>query len=495
MRERFNRIFRSWPLFLFALPVFFFLHGLSYNYAPDLDSTALQLTVLFMAIGTALSLLFFPFFRNYKKAALSAFLLLLYFFFFGNLLNTAKDLLGEASLLTRYLFILPFSLVAGIFLLVWIRNSKKELKQVFVFLNTLLIILVGYEVVTYLSVKSRLDFYGPADLTKQLVRCDTCKKPDIYIIIADEYAGRQQLKEIFEFDNAGFENDLRKRGFHIIEDPRSNYNHTVFTVASLLSMDYVRLTHPEKMHPRDLQISRSSIAGNTTGAFLTGSGYTLYNFSAFNVQGQERAIYHYFFPPKKELLTFQTFLSRFSRDAGHQFPALFRKIPETKLEYFNNNNKILDSLVISTFAPGKPGPKWVYTHFNMPHFPYFYDSAGNPNKNAALAHADFSLTKKEYTGYLQYTNKKLLALTDHILANSAEPPVILLLSDHGFRNSEYNFPNKYVFMNMCAVYLPGGDYTHFYRNISTVNIFRALFNAEFGQRLPLLKDSTIYVPD
>jgi len=81
-------------------------------------------------------------------------------------------------------------------------------------------------------------------------------------------------------------------------------------------------------------------------------------------------------------------------------------------------------------------------------------------------------------------------LVDHILSTSLHPPVIMLLSDHGFRHPDRKIDRRYDFMNLNAVYTPGKNYSLFSDSMSNVNQFRVLFNSCFGLKLPLLKDST-----
>jgi hypothetical protein len=104
----------------------------------------------------------------------------------------------------------------------------------------------------------------------------------------------------------------------------------------------------------------------------------------------------------------------------------------------------------------------------------------------------FNIDKNAYISYLKYTNKKLLGLIDYIQANIARPTVIILLGDHGFRESSYsNHLTKYELMNLNAVFLSDRNYTGFYKGMSNVNQFRVLLNSQLGQHLSLLKDSTI----
>ena len=103
--------------------------------------------------------------------------------------------------------------------------------------------------------------------------------------------------------------------------------------------------------------------------------------------------------------------------------------------------------------------------------------------------------KKAYIEYLVYFNKKLLELADYIKTNSTHPPIIIFMSDHGFRQFEAGekIDNLYQFMNINAVFMPDGNYSGFYDGMSNVNQFRVILNSQFGQQLPILKDSTSFL--
>jgi hypothetical protein len=130
----------------------------------------------------------------------------------------------------------------------------------------------------------------------------------------------------------------------------------------------------------------------------------------------------------------------------------------------------------------------------MPHWPYYYDSTGKETHYSRLTE-EYAFNTGAFISYLKYANKVYLALIDHILTTSKKPPVIIFISDHGFREMREPVAEKYQFMNLNAVYIPSGDYTGFYSGQSNVNQFRILFNKLFHQNLPLLKDSLQVIID
>jgi phosphoglycerol transferase MdoB-like AlkP superfamily enzyme len=130
----------------------------------------------------------------------------------------------------------------------------------------------------------------------------------------------------------------------------------------------------------------------------------------------------------------------------------------------------------------------------MPHNPYYYDKDGKELKYELLRKI-YDSTETRYISYLQYCNKVFLQLIDDIKSNSPEPPIIILMSDHGFKGyNNYEHVQTY-FSNFNSIYLPDSNYQTFYKGISNVNQFRVLLNSQFNQQLPLLKDSTIIITE
>lgn len=450
---------------------------------------ALVQVAIYTGIGIALTFLSYFLFKDVQKAALVSLLLLSLNLFFGPVHDLSKSLFGQSAFINRYIFLFPFFVLLTLILVLWLKKTRRPLRRLYTFINLLLIIFTLFEV--YKSSIQIAKGRKPAvqDLTGSFLKCDTCAKPDVYIIVTDEYAGSNALSEAFEFDNSAFETELKNRGFHVVPSSLSNYNFTAYSIASLFSMDYVKMSGSSSATYKDMLLCRSIINNNNTGLFFKNLGYVIHNSAFFDLQGVRKNVNNYFFPPRSLVLNFETLQFRFRRDAGFNFLSP-RGIERVEKNDFINDS-ITEEFTKKIAGSADKGPKFVYTHFSRPHHPYFVDKNGQP-----FHHPDslrgFARLKTEYTGYLQYTNKKSLELIDHIKKNSVSPPVILLMSDHGFRQF-YGAPgNKFDFMNFCAVHLPGKNYTNFYSGMTLVNTMRVILNAEFGQALPMLKDSTIF---
>ncbi|MFL5771613.1 MAG: sulfatase-like hydrolase/transferase, partial [Flavisolibacter sp.] len=211
--------------------------------------------------------------------------------------------------------------------------------------------------------------------------------------------------------------------------------------------------------------------------------------SFLDINGESKAVRSLYFPSRR-LFTARTLLGRVYHDLWFHFAS------DEEIEGLrrNNmyNNRILDSLTRDLAGRKSAKPKFIYTHLIMPHHPYFFDSAGQLT-NDSLLFDSYKLNRNAYIGYLQYSNNKFLSLIDYIKEKSPKPPVIMLMSDHGFHEFSEEVDKKYHFMNLDAIFSPSGNYKGFYDGMTPVNQFRVLFNGMFQQRLPLLKDSSVFL--
>jgi hypothetical protein len=479
--------------FLFLLPLYFVFHGFVENYVSVSVAEVSELLFKYLIASAVLSGVFFLVFRSWRKSALYVFCLMIFYFFFGVIHDTAKQLLPN-SFLVKYTFILPFALIVFILFAIAIRRSKKKSDKLVKYLNVLLVVLLLIDIPALISSVSNNN--KELALQKEFTRCDTCKKPDIYLIIADEYAGHQELQDIFRFDNSSFEQALEQRKFHVIKNSKSNYNYTLFSCASILRMDFLR--NIKGIHSNRQDINACYNAANTSSLwnFLNANGYTLKNYSFFNINNIPSGIPQNFLLIGKSLITSQTLFSRIDRDIRFNLVTRFKIKPEIeRMAYYTKkaNEKIYNSL-LSEARQSSEQPRFIYTHLMMPHYPYYYDSSGHAYPLEAVTEGN-QTNKQHYIEYLQWCNQKFLAVIDAILKNSREEPVILFLGDHGWRHFTEPVDHKYYYMNLSSVYLPGQDYSAFYEGFSNVNLLRAVLNAQFNQGMNLLKDSTVFIKD
>jgi hypothetical protein len=350
-------------------------------------------------------------------------------------------------------------------------------------------LLVDFSVLIFKLSKQSRKAFQQEDVTRM-------SRPDIYLIIADEYADSLSLHQVFGFNNSHFQTALRNRGFHIVQDSRSNYNFTPFSVASLFQMNYLTGIKGHNQNLSDKTRCYELINNSPLWGFLRQEGYEVKNHSIFSLANIPTEAPQNYVLVGKNILESQTFLSRLSKDLGyHLVTTLKLKSEMHRYAYslYRCNQLLLDRLVKEP-AQVSAKPKFVYAHISMPHYPYYFRKNGKPNPIEFLQEGQ-QVRKKEYVDYLQFSNGLYLEAIDQILLKSKQPPIIIFMGDHGFREFTDGFEKNapFYYMNINAVLLPESQRKEFYKGISIVNQMRALLNTQFEQRLPYLKDSSILI--
>src|SRR5258705_9066085 len=247
MKDKLLHIIRTKPIFLFLLPPFFVLHGFreNYDFVPVKD--ALLLTAVYIGVSIAISFLFWLLFRSFTKANLVAFFIMAFNFFFGSVHDSLRNIF-PGSFITKYMFILPTAAILFIILLIVLKKRKSPLFKLSYYLNILFVVLLLTDA-CLLAAKIMNRKKVAYTIPEGLVSCNNCPKPDIYFILADEYAGNKELNDLFQFDDSAFLDKLDKLNFHTIPESYSNYNYTPFSVASMLNMDYLDLAGKDRNKP------------------------------------------------------------------------------------------------------------------------------------------------------------------------------------------------------------------------------------------------------
>lgn len=478
------------PYYLLLLPIYFVLHGFTQYYPLVLPGQAALLLLKYIPAILILTALFFLFFRMWRTAIMFSFFVSFLYIFFGAIHDWMKTWLDN-TFLVKYIFILPAGTIIFILLAFYLRKNKPVFFKLSFYFNILLIILIAADIVLLASKINKDASEVEVVNTSSLLPCKTCDKPDIYLIIADEYAGKKQLEDVFSFDNSEFENQLRERGFYVIDSSISNYSHTSYSMASLLEMNLLKDIDTNSRSFNNHRLSLKAINDNQLLDFLKVNDYDLKNYSIFQVGGQLPFEKTHFFKTGTDLVTGQTLLSRINRDIRFNLV--------TKLKYKSDEQWIIEEELraneglfersMQEASAVSEKPRFVYTHLLMPHYPYYFDRNGKRNSLTLVDSEKYNPQK--YIEYLQYANKKFILLIDEILLNSEKPSVIILMSDYGFRGDSSK--RKYQFMTLNSIYLPGGQYEGFYKGMSNVNQFRVLLNTIFDKKLPLRKDTSIYI--
>jgi hypothetical protein len=475
------------PWFLFLLPVFFVFHGYIAHVRLIRPVDCLPLLAGYVVAALVPWVLIRRLLEDKLKAALIVFVLLAFYLFFGNI----RDLLRDTGLfLYHYSLLLPFLVIILILLTRVIIRHPRPIRLAR-FLNLLLVLFI---LANGLEWTIAVDSAPIVDFTPlPTARCDSCPHPDIYLLLFDEYTGSRTLLNTFHYDNSRLDSFLRSEDFHILPDSRSNYPVTPFSMASMLNLGYLHgIRHPRALEPDDYVHIFEPIGNNKVVDFLSAQGYSILNYSPFDLAGNPAHYPTSFFPAGPALISYRTLPDCLQRD----IPALAPSGKDAVTRAYQDNEKQLAATIRASDDTG-PGesrpPKFVYMHVLMPHEPFLFDSLFHRRDIHSVQSPVPRLS--DYLGYLPYTNARIRQLITSVRKNTGGKAVILFLSDHGFRYWPGKIPDSVYFRNQNAVYFPDGDYTGFYDSMSNVNLFRVVFHKLFRLDLPLLRDSTVLLLD
>lgn len=481
--------FRSKPVFVFLLPVYFVFHGFTENYNAVPLKDALWLLLTYLLFTLIFFLAGWLFYRRLFKAAFFSFCVMGFNFFFGSIKFFLKNSFNDAFI-SSYKFLLPISLLAFIALTWFLKRRKEPMVRLCLFINVLLCILAITDA-GWLIQKGIQRHSSIKTETEYTFRCDTCSKPDIYFLIFDEYSSSAALKETWNYDNSQFDSFLMKKGFRLFPRSRSNYNFTEFSIASTLNMDFLKIENPLACTVKDYNICFERINNNHVCSILSSMGYDIVNHSIFDLQKISSPVKELFLPLKTKLITSQTFINSMQNDF---LPYLLvgrfqiKWLSKYCMYFTHNNNQKIIAATLNDSAMNSARPKFVYSHIEMPHYPFYFD------KNGRLKTTDDVITRTDIVPYLDYlpkTNHVIERIITNIL-NRKKPCAIVLMGDHGFREKQ---TDDFQFRNLNAVYLSSGNYSGFYDSMTNVNEFRVLLNNLFHANFSLKKDSTILLHD
>ncbi len=495
MKDQLRHILSQKPLFLLLLPAFFVLHGFRENYGIVPVPVAWLLFGTYVAASLVITGLAWIGYRQLMKAAIFACCMMTFHFFFGAVHDLLRDQF-PGRLIARHTFILPFSLLLFIILAIIIKKRKSGFTGTSYFINTLLLLLLLLDSLWLTGTIAGQKKQPGVSTTETWIGCDTCKRPDVYLVVADGYPGRTELTHVLKYDNSTFEDSLRRLGFYVADSTVSNYNFTTYSMASMLNMEYLQPIVGRYHDKNDLAYCYSRIKKNKTVDFFRQNGYAIYNYSIFDLEDLPSPAIPTFLPRKSEPITAQTFLSRMEKELAYHLATTLKigfVLNFLKTNDLKNNRKLMQA-TRETVLKQNGKPKFVYTHLVLPHRPYYFDSTGAPLPLDTLTE-EFGRDIPAFLSYLKFCNRELISFVQYIRQHSQSPPIIIMMSDHGFREFTDTAYNPYSFYTLNAIYRPDSNYSGLYNGMSNINQFSILFNTQFGQKLPLLKDSTSFLID
>jgi len=478
--------------FLFGLfPVLFlYSHNIGQLKSPE---TLLPSAIILAATALILTVLWLFLRRDIEKAGAVTSVILILFFSYGHVYELIKEFKIGDFLIGRHRYLMiAFALV--FIIATWLLiKTRRELGNLTKFLNliaTVLVIIplisIGVSKIKTTNLNDSEDYVSTSDEVYDASSQDE-NLPDIYYIILDGYASSNTLKEFYGYDNSDLDNFLRDNNFFVASRSTSNYPNSFLSMSSSLNMEYVNyLSGTVGEDSNDRSVPYQMIEDNKVVNYLKSKGYKFIHFSSgwgptnYNKNADLNvAISHTRWNEFNTLLIQTTALDAFEKK-------FFQDVGRSRV--LNTFKGLADVNEIE-------GKKFTFSHIVCPHPPYLFDREGN-----AVPAADFDMNnwgseqKEYYLNQLIYINKEIKNLVSEILAESENPPVIILQADHGSRNTfiEGQYPTDDMFKEgfriLYAVHIPESQYELFYDTITPVNTFRAIFNTCFGEDYELLED-------
>ncbi len=312
--------------------------------------------------------------------------------------------------------------------------------------------------------------------------------PDIYYILLDEFAGFKPMREYWHNPKVDeFSAFLTSKGFEIIEESHGSSIDSVHQMASRLNYQ----NYPFSVDQSVINQWFSAIADNKVMAYLKKTGYTTITFNELL----------YPFPAVKPITAdiAYNYADIPATDLGLYFDDFWIMVADnTMLKELSKYYKRLGSdqhtnfVFFTTKKIGDLGdvhsPKFVYAHLMLPHAPFLFDENGNLNPPSA--YIDYGYYLGNYNFSMLLVEKMVNGILED--ADPANPPVIILQSDHGLRNfaDNYkgqlpNYPEEYKTSILYARLMPGYRSSGSAQEIDPINTFPIVFNYLFDAGIPL----------
>jgi len=493
LRTLFFRFFNE--ILITTLIFYFIFHACVVHYGSVPLTEILVLFLVLLVISLLLKVLFGRCFHSQSRSTIYVFVFMVMILFYGVFQNVLEDIRPIAEL-GRISYLTPICFLILIILFIYLRRSTSSFVRARKFLAVLLCL---YLIVDLYQLgknifESRQGNSGMSGRSNVRKLHDPVTLPSIYLILLDEYSGNESLAEYFNYPNSRFKKFLTDNDFYIVKNPTSNYNLTIFSMASLLDMDFINdIGSATWLNHYGYKKALQTIDNNKTCRLLKEFGYKIRNKSPFYVDGLPPAYNPGWFPDKINLVQHQTMYYKIAKALPDLLLGKFdiQNLEQRHSDFTDDyNHRVLKEVLDETNLTDSI-PTFTYAHLMMPHEPYLRDSSGNvvPPYERGVEIVQRQ-EDSSYFQYLIYTNNIIAEFITSLKQKTGGKAVILLISDHGFK-SVAKKKQKYGYNNLHALYLPSRKYSGWYPGISNVNAFPQLFNTVFGTKMQLRKDSII----
>lgn len=474
--------FQEIPFHSFLVGFYFLVFVFAQNSEKLVISMTFRSVLVSLALSVILFLAFKLILRNNIKTGIYTTLVLFGIFSYGFFYNNCEDLyyFGKWPFPNIHRYLVIIYAVVFLFLLIIIYLTKRKLIFINHFLNYLVLIVIGINLVRiiYFELQSKPfnaqihenPFLKTTEIPSGTPSADAF--PDIYYIVLDGYANQHVLKKYFDFDNTPFITFLTNHGFYVANESSTNYPSTRTSLSSSLNMNYINTGTAAHTPPH----FQNLISQNLVAYFLKQKGYKI----VFLPSGY--AVTNNFEFADEQLSSWGP--NEFERSILRL--TVFRLDDLTGIMTFLRLNYQLKEI---KKIPAIPSPKFCFIHIVCPHPPFVF------NKNGGLKLKSISdknwETRSDYVNQLEYVNKSIEDYLRYVINRTdSVKPVIILQSDHGpwIKDSIPENIHEARTKILNAFYAPDEIKNKLYTTITPVNSFRIVFNEIFKTKFPLLDD-------
>ncbi len=490
-RSAMKRGWRRWPVYVWLLAIYPVLSFASSNLATARLMEVLALLALALGLVSAAALAALGMTRDAHRAAGLVAIGTVAFFAFGHLSNLVGDRVDD-----RLLLGLLMAGMGGVGVIAFNRTARVWGLAMYLNVAALLLVampglMIGYQVVSSAMDSADSD---PASTLDPVVEAalNVANRPDIYYIILDAYS---RADSIPGFNNREFIAALEQRGFVVPAGARSNYTRTQWSIPSALNLRYLDETE------RGESGKGSLVRDHRLGRILQGLGYAYVHVASGYAltTGSAIADVRVNFSPEGRLtsrgeasatgVVFGEFTRQFLRTTLLRpfLPGYFELPGNEPYPWWHPVRTVETFEFLGTVAREYHGPKFVLAHVVKPHAPFNLDQHGNVVLSPLEGFSDDHDpgVPSAYVGQLVYLNSLLLDTIDAIIEGSAQPPIIVIASDHG------EAPDLEKYNILMALRLPDGGAGVVYDDVTLVNVFRLVLDRYFGLGLGLLEDRVV----
>lgn len=422
--------------------------------------------------------------RSSAKAGAISTLLVVAFFYFG-IYN------GKVLGLTDWVFLAIWLAIAAVVAAALVR-TRRDLSDLTLILAVAAIGAAVPSIVNVISYQANHHLVAVNDPrlwseSLQLPKAAVgTRRPDIYVLVPDDYARPDVLKRYFHYDDHRFLAALRKRGFVLAHGSRSPYSDSESNISAPLNLDYLNgLPKILGAKSQDVRPVKTLMQDNRAASLLKSIGYRYVHLDTDEVTFAGGN------PHISPLTTPDSFMNLWLQKSVLRLvggPVGFSDSAA--------NERFRDG-IRSTFSdlaavPSQPGPKFVVFHTLLPHDPYIFGPHGQAVTFPGQTDESLGsrLGMRYYLKQVKYLNGQLLRTIDAIQSRSKTPPVIVLQADEGFQANDTLFPEATMqdirVKGLSAFYMPGLKRPRVPQDLNTVNSLRFLFDRYFGAGFKML---------